>query len=205
MYRNLLKRAVDLTLAFLMFVFLLPIFLFLLIALSLHHRGSPFFFQSRPGKGNVKFQILKFKTMSDFINEKGDLLADSERITSFGRMVRRTSLDEIPQLINVLKGDMSLVGPRPLLDDYMTLYSVEQARRHDVKPGVTGWAQVNGRNAISWDTKLRLDVWYVDNLNFMLDLQILFQTLSNVLHGKGVTQQGHVSMGRFEGNIRREN
>jgi len=198
-YRNLLKRGVDLILAFLMFVILLPIFLLLLIALSLHHRGTPFFSQSRPGKGNVTFQILKFKTMSDLINEEGDLLADSERITSFGSMVRRTSLDEIPQLINVLKGDMSLVGPRPLLDDYLTLYSSEQARRHEVKPGVTGWAQVNGRNAISWDTKLRLDVWYVDNLNFLLDLQILFQTLFNVLLGKGVTQQGHVSMGRFEG------
>jgi lipopolysaccharide/colanic/teichoic acid biosynthesis glycosyltransferase len=190
----------DIILAFLMFVILFPIFLFLLIALSFHHRGSPFFSQTRPGKGEVPFQILKFKTMSDLVNERGELLADSERITNFGKMVRKTSLDEIPQLLNVLKGDMSLVGPRPLLTDYVPLYSEEQARRHEVKPGVTGWAQVNGRNAISWSTKLSLDVWYVDNVNFLLDLRILFQTLFNVLLGKGVTQHGHVSMGRFEGN-----
>lgn len=198
-YRNWLKRAIDVILAFLMFIILSPIFMVLLIVLSIHHNGTPFFAQRRPGKGNVPFQILKFKTMSDLVNENGDLLADSERITGFGRMVRKTSLDEIPQLINVLKGDMSLVGPRPLLDDYLDLYSNEQARRHEVKPGVTGWAQVNGRNAISWDNKFKFDVWYVDNLTFLLDLRILFQTLLNVLLGKGVTQQGHVSMGRFEG------
>ncbi|MEB2778484.1 sugar transferase [Algoriphagus sp. D3-2-R+10] len=198
-YRNWLKRGIDIILAFLMFIILLPIFLILLIVLSIHHKGTPFFSQSRPGKGNVPFQILKFKTMSDLVNENGDLLADSERITSFGRMVRKTSLDEIPQLINVLKGDMSLVGPRPLLFDYLNLYTSEQARRHEVKPGVTGWAQVNGRNAISWDSKFKFDVWYVDNLTFLLDVRILFQTLLNVLLGKGITQQGHVSMGRFEG------
>lgn len=199
-YRKLFKRGIDLVLSFLMLVILFPIFLLLLVSLSLHHRGTPFFSQPRPGKGNVPFQILKFKTMSDRVNEQGDLLADSERITGFGRMVRKTSLDEIPQLINVLKGDMSLVGPRPLLIEYLPLYSDEQARRHEVKPGVTGWAQVNGRNAISWDSKLKFDVWYVDNLNFLLDLRILFQTLINVLLGKGVTQQGHVSMGKFEGS-----
>ncbi|WP_317046667.1 sugar transferase [Algoriphagus yeomjeoni] len=198
-YRNWLKRSIDIILAFLMFAILLPIFLILFITLSIHHRGSPFFSQSRPGKDNVPFQILKFKTMSDLVNESGDLLADSERITSFGKLIRKTSLDEIPQLINVLKGDMSLVGPRPLLNDYLQLYSAKQARRHEVRPGVTGWAQVNGRNAISWDSKFRFDVWYVDNLSFFLDLRILFQTLGNVLLGKGVTQQGHVSMGRFEG------
>ncbi len=186
-----------------MFTLLFPIFLILLIVLSVHHRGSPFFSQSRPGKGNLPFQILKFKTMSDAVNERGELLADSERITSFGKMVRKTSLDEIPQLLNVLKGDMSLVGPRPLLIDYVILYSEKQARRHEVRPGVTGWAQVNGRNAISWETKFKLDVWYVDNVNFLLDMKILFQTLFNVLLGKGVTQQGHVSMGRFEGSYRK--
>lgn len=183
-----------------MFIIFLPIFLILLITLSFHHRGSPFFSQSRPGKGSLSFQILKFKTMSDLVNEQGVLLADSERITHFGRIVRKTSLDELPQLINVLKGDMSLVGPRPLLDEYIELYSEEQARRHEVKPGVTGWAQINGRNAISWENKLSFDVWYVDNLNLILDLRILFQTLFNVLLGKGVTQHGHVSMGKFEGN-----
>lgn len=191
-------------LAFLMFIILFPIFLLLLISLSIHHRGNPFFSQTRPGKNNVTFQILKFKTMSDLVNESGDLLADSDRITSFGRMVRKTSLDEIPQLINVLKGDMSLVGPRPLLNEYIQLYSNEQARRHEVKPGVTGWAQVNGRNAISWDSKFRFDVWYVDNLSFFLDLRILFQTLGNVLLGKGITQKGHVSMGRFEGGVKKQ-
>ncbi|MEB2786570.1 sugar transferase [Algoriphagus persicinus] len=199
-YRNWLKRGIDIILAFLMFIVLLPIFLFLLIGLSIHHRGSPFFSQARPGRGNVPFQILKFKTMSDLVNNNGDLLADSERITGFGRMIRKSSLDEIPQLINVLKGDMSLVGPRPLLYDYISLYSNEQARRHEVRPGVTGWAQVNGRNAISWDNKFKFDVWYVDNLSFLLDLRILFKTLANVLVGKGVTQHGHVSVGRFEGS-----
>ena len=186
-----------------MFILLSPIFLILVISLSFHHRGSPFFAQSRPGKDNVPFQILKFKTMSDLVNKKGGMLADSDRITSFGKLIRRTSLDEIPQLINVIKGDMSLVGPRPLLPEYIQLYSAKQARRHEVRPGVTGWAQVNGRNAISWDSKFRFDVWYVDNLSFLLDLRILFQTLGNVVVGKGVTQQGHVSMGRFEG--RRKN
>lgn len=203
-YRNLIKRVIDVILSFLMFVILSPVFLILFITLSIHHRGTPFFSQTRPGKDNVPFQILKFKTMSDLVNEKGELLADSDRITSFGRVIRKTSLDEIPQLINVLKGDMSLVGPRPLLNDYIKLYSPKQARRHEVRPGVTGWAQINGRNAISWDSKFRFDVWYVDNLSFPLDLRILFQTLGNVLVGKGVTQQGHVSMGRFEGRIKGE-
>lgn len=198
-YRKFLKRGLDLILAFLMLIILSPIFLVLFIFLSLHHRGTPFFSQPRPGQGHIPFQILKFKTMSDSVNEDGELLADSERITSLGRMVRKTSLDEIPQLINVLKGDMSLVGPRPLLEDYLMLYSDEQARRHEVKPGVTGWAQVNGRNAITWNKKLKYDVWYVDNMNFLLDLRILFRTLFNVMLGKGVTQQGHVSMARFEG------
>ncbi|SFT46822.1 Sugar transferase involved in LPS biosynthesis (colanic, teichoic acid) [Algoriphagus locisalis] len=202
-YRNWLKRAIDILLAFLMFLILSPIFLILLISLSIHHSGSPFFSQPRPGKDNITFQILKFKTMSDLVNKKGDLLPDAERITRFGSLIRKTSLDEIPQLINVLKGDMSLVGPRPLLQDYLPLYSSKQARRHEVRPGVTGWAQVNGRNAISWESKFRFDVWYVDNLSFLLDLKILFQTLGNVLLGKGVTQQGQVSMKRFEGGIKK--
>ncbi|MDR7130617.1 lipopolysaccharide/colanic/teichoic acid biosynthesis glycosyltransferase [Algoriphagus sp. 4150] len=139
--------------------------------------------------------------MSDRTDPEGRLLSDSERITGFGRWVRRTSLDEIPQLINVIKGDMSLVGPRPLLEDYLSLYSKHQSRRHEVRPGVTGWAQVNGRNAISWEKKFELDIWYIDNMNFSLDLRILFQTLFNVLLGKGITQQGHVSMGKFEGSL----
>ncbi|MCE7056035.1 sugar transferase [Algoriphagus sp. AGSA1] len=200
MYRNCLKRGLDLVLAFLMFLMLSPIFVVLLLVLSIHHKGSPFFFQSRPGKGNVSFKILKFKTMSDLSDESGKSLPDAARITRLGRMIRKSSLDEIPQLINVLKGDMSLVGPRPLLDDYLHLYSRNQERRHEVKPGVTGWAQINGRNTITWDTKFKYDIWYVDNLTFLLDVRILFQTLFNVLLGKGITQQGHVSMGRFEGS-----
>ncbi|WPR77132.1 sugar transferase [Algoriphagus sp. NG3] len=199
-YRNCLKRGLDLVLAFLMFLILLPIFVVLLLILSIHHKGNPFFFQSRPGKGNISFKILKFKTMSDLSDESGNPLPDSARITRLGNMIRKSSLDEIPQLINVLKGDMSLVGPRPLLDDYLHLYSRNQLRRHEVKPGVTGWAQINGRNAITWDTKFKYDIWYVDNLTFLLDVRILFQTLFNVILGKGITQQEHVSMGQFEGS-----
>ncbi|WP_310104472.1 sugar transferase [Algoriphagus sp. 4150] len=191
----------DIILASLMFAVLSPVFLTLCLCLSIHHKGSPFYYQARPGRGSVVFLIIKFKTMSDRTDPEGRLLSDSERITGFGRWVRRTSLDEIPQLINVIKGDMSLVGPRPLLEDYLSLYSKHQSRRHEVRPGVTGWAQVNGRNAISWEKKFELDIWYIDNMNFSLDLRILFQTLFNVLLGKGITQQGHVSMGKFEGSL----
>ncbi|WP_339881258.1 sugar transferase [uncultured Algoriphagus sp.] len=198
-YRSWIKRSIDLILAMLMFMILSPVFIILLVGLAIHHSGSPFFLQSRPGLGGIPFQILKFKTMSDKVDESGVVLPDSERITWIGKFIRRSSLDEIPQLINVLKGDMSLVGPRPLLEDYLLLYSSEEARRHEVKPGVTGWAQINGRNAISWENKFKLDVWYVDNINFLLDVKILFQTLANVLLGKGITQQGHVSAGKFEG------
>lgn len=138
--------------------------------------------------------------MKDTLSAKGDLLPDSERITDLGRLVRKFSLDEIPQLLNVIKGDMSLVGPRPLLVEYLPLYSKEQIKRHDVRPGVTGWAQINGRNAISWEEKFQLDVYYVDHISIILDLKILFITFFNVIQGKGVSQQGHVSMGKFEGN-----
>lgn len=199
-YRDFLKRGMDIILASLLFLFLLPVFLILVVILSLHHGGSPLFRQARPGRYGVPFKILKFKTMKDMVDSSGHILADSVRITGIGSLIRKSSLDEIPQLINVIRGDMSLVGPRPLLEDYLILYSEYQSRRHEVRPGVTGWAQVNGRNAISWDTKFGLDVWYVDNVNFLLDWKILFVTLYNVLRGKGVTQQGHISMGRFEGS-----
>ncbi|WP_304503155.1 sugar transferase [Algoriphagus sp. Y33] len=190
----------DVVLASIMFIVLSPVFLVLYLCLSIHHKGAPFFYQARPGRGGVVFNIMKFRTMSNGIDPQGRLLPDSERITGLGAWIRRTSLDEIPQLINVVKGDMSLVGPRPLLEDYLCLYSAQQCRRHEVRPGVTGWAQVNGRNAISWAKKFELDVWYVDHINFLLDLRILFQTLLNVLLGKGISQQGHVSMDRFEGD-----
>lgn len=186
-----------------MFMILLPIFLILMIVLALHHNGNPFFYQPRPGLSGKIFHILKFKTMSDDVDANGNLLSDHERITGIGKLIRSSSLDEIPQLINVIKGDMSLVGPRPLLVEYLDLYSPIQSRRHNVRPGVTGWAQVNGRNAITWEKKLNLDVWYVENHSFWLDSRILFQTLLNVLQGKGVTQQGHVSMGKFEGTAER--
>lgn len=172
----------------------------LLILLALYFRGNPFFFQDRPGRNAALFKIMKFKTMSDSKNQYGDLLSDELRISKFGKLVRKTSLDEIPQLINVLKGEMSLVGPRPLLKEYLPLYNSTQAKRHQVRPGVTGWAQINGRNAITWEKKFEYDVWYVQHLSLGLDLKILFQTLWNVVRGKGVSQQGHVSVGKFTGS-----
>ena len=194
------KRVLDLVLSSLMFICLFPAFLALFLVLSIHFRGSPFYMQERPGKNGIPFQILKFKTMDDEKGADGTLLSDEKRITWLGKLVRKTSLDEIPQLLNVLKDDMSLVGPRPLLPEYLLLYNGTQARRHEVKPGVTGLAQINGRNAISWEQKFDFDVWYVDHLSFGLDLKILFQTLWNVLRGKGVSQHGHVSVGRFTGS-----
>lgn len=182
-----------------LFLVLSPIFLLLLLLLALHHRGNPFFFQLRPGLEEIPFYIIKFKTMNDSRNAQGLLLSDDQRLSKLGKWVRRTSLDEIPQLINVMKGDMSMVGPRPLLREYLRLYDSNQARRHLVRPGVTGWAQVNGRNAITWEKKFDLDVWYVDHLSFVLDVRILIHTFFNVLSGKGVSQQGHVSMGKFRG------
>ncbi|MFL0684089.1 MAG: sugar transferase [Algoriphagus aquaeductus] len=143
---------------------------------------------------------MKFKTMSDQTDANGNPLPDEQRLTGFGKLIRNTSLDELPQLLNVIKGDMSLVGPRPLLVEYLSLYNAEQAQRHQVKPGVTGWAQINGRNAISWPEKFKLDLWYVKHVSFFLDVKILFQTLWNVLRGKGISQQGHVTMGKFKGN-----
>jgi undecaprenyl phosphate N,N'-diacetylbacillosamine 1-phosphate transferase len=199
------KRMLDLVLAVGMFVIMLPIFIALLVILFIHFDGSPFFLQDRPGKNGSLFQIMKFRTMRDSVDKDGILDSDANRITAIGRIIRKASLDEIPQLINVLKGDMSLVGPRPLLVEYLPLYTSTQARRHEVKPGVTGWAQVNGRNAIGWERKFEFDVWYVDNVSFSLDLKILFQTFGNVLRGKGVSQQGHVTVGRFTGRQSFEN
>ena len=200
-YRSFFKRLLDILGSLGLLLVLSPIFIFIAITLIIHHRGNPFFGQSRPGLGGESFQILKFKTMKDKFCENGFILSDELRITRLGKIIRKTSLDEIPQLINVIKGDMSLVGPRPLLEEYLPLYNDVQSRRHSVKPGVTGWAQVNGRNAISWKKKFEYDVWYVDNLNFLLDCQILLRTFINVLKGKGVTQTGHVSVGKFKGRL----
>ncbi|WP_338063653.1 sugar transferase [Algoriphagus faecimaris] len=200
MYRRFGKRLMDLVLAFLLFLVLSPIFLLLCLLLAIHFKGNPIFSQERPGLQGKIFRILKFKTMNDARDSSGNLLPDVNRLTALGKIIRKSSLDEIPQLINVIKGDMSLIGPRPLLVEYIPLYSEEQFRRHLVRPGVSGWAQINGRNAITWEEKFAFDVWYVENCSFFLDLKILFQTLFNVLQGKGVSQQGHVSMGKFIGN-----
>lgn len=183
-----------------MFIILFPIFFFLFILLSIHFKGSPFFFQNRPGKDRKIFKIMKFKTMEDPKSDSLILATDEQRITPLGKLIRKTSLDEIPQLINVLKGEMSLVGPRPLLPEYLPLYNSIQSKRHNVRPGVTGWAQINGRNTITWPQKFEYDVWYIEHLSFGLDLKILFQTLWNVIRGKGVSQHGHVTVGKFVGN-----
>ena len=195
-----MKRSIDFLLSFIALVALSPLLLLLGILVRLL-LGSPVLFrQTRPGLGGRPFRLIKFRTMTDGTDIDGVLLPDSERLTAFGRMLRATSLDELPELWNVLKGDMSLVGPRPLLMEYLDLYTAEQARRHEVRPGITGWAQVNGRNALSWEDKFALDTWYVDNRSLWLDLKILLMTLVSVVRRDGVSQQGHVTMEPFRGS-----
>ena len=177
-----------------------PIFLLATIGLFFANNGKPFFFQTRPGKNEKLFQIIKFKTMNDKKDAAGNLLSDAERLTPTGSFVRKTSLDEIPQLLNVLKGDMSLIGPRPLLIQYLPLYNSIQKKRHDIRPGITGWAQVNGRNAISWEQKFEYDVWYVENCTFLLDVKILLLTVKKVFKREGISQEGEVTMEVFKGN-----
>ncbi|HML66137.1 MAG TPA: sugar transferase [Dysgonomonas sp.] len=200
MYRNLFKRILDFVCSLIGFIILLPIFLFLTIFLTIANNGKPFFFQQRPGKNNKIFEVVKFRTMNDKKDAQGNLLSDKDRLTSLGRFIRKTSLDEIPQLINVIKGDMSLVGPRPLLLEYLRLYNEKQIRRHDVRPGITGWAQINGRNAISWKDKFELDVWYVDNISISLDIRILLQTILKVFKSEGISSDTSLTMEKFEGN-----
>lgn len=199
MYPYLLKRILDLLLSAVGLIFLSPIFLIVTFGLFFANDGKPFFFQLRPGKNGKIFRIIKFKTMTDKKDLDGNLLSDGERLTKMGTFVRRTSLDEIPQLLNVIKGDMSLIGPRPLLVQYLNLYSSKQNRRHEVKPGITGWAQVNGRNAISWDKKFELDVWYVDNLSFGLDFKILLKTIQKVIKSEGITAVDSATIEPFNG------
>lgn len=199
MYRSLIKPFADFSFALLAFGALFPIFLIVSILLSLVNRGSPFFFQVRPGKNEKLFSIIKFKTMLDFTDISGNLLPDEERLTRFGKIVRKTSLDEIPQLLNVIKGEMSLIGPRPLLPQYLPLYTPIQKKRHSVKPGMTGWAQVNGRNAITWEKKFELDVWYVSHLSFLIDLKILFITFKKVMLSQGIYQNGEAVVQVFKG------
>lgn len=200
MYGKFIKPILDFTLALLGFILLLPVFLIVTVVLFIANQGKPFFFQSRPGLNGRIFKIIKFKTMNDKKDAHGNLLPDAERLTPVGAFVRKTSLDEIPQLVNVIKGDMSLVGPRPLLPSYILLYNEFQRRRNEIKPGITGWAQVNGRNAISWDKKFEYDVWNVDYISFTLDLKILLLTVKKVFVKEGITQEGHVTSEEFKGN-----
>ena len=195
-----MKQTLDIFLALIALLFLLPI-LFLIAIMIKIKLGSPILFiQLRAGFKGKNFEILKFRTMKNEYNNKGELLPDNKRITKFGKFLRTTSLDELPGLLNVLKGDMSLVGPRPLLVQYVPLYSPEQARRHEVKPGITGWAQVNGRNSISWDEKFELDVWYVDNRSMWLDLKILWLTLKKVIVRDGINTESDNTMPVFKGS-----
>jgi hypothetical protein len=178
-----------------------PVILLISIFLFIANKGNPFFFQKRPGKNGKIFLLVKFRTMNNQKDDNGHLLPDEIRLTSIGKFVRKTSLDEIPQLLNVLSGHMSIIGPRPLLVSYLPLYSSSQARRHEVKPGITGWAQVNGRNAIGWQQKFDYDVWYVDHLSFSLDAQIFFKTIKKVFVSEGISSDGHATMPVFKGNL----
>lgn len=200
MYKNYIKRIIDLLLAVIGFLIISPVFGVLWLLLAVANKGAgAFFTQPRPGKNERIFRVIKFKTMTDERDSEENLLPDAERLTKIGKFVRSTSLDEIPQLLNVIKGDMSLIGPRPLRTYYLPLYTSEQARRHDVRPGITGWAQVNGRNAISWTQKFEYDVWYVDNLTFLLDVKILFKTIQKVFKREGISSATSVTMEAFNG------
>ncbi len=195
-----IKRGLDFTLSLVGFLVLLPVFLVVTLFLAIANNGKPFFFQMRPGKNGRLFKIIKFKTMNDKTDEQGNLLSDAKRLTKVGKFVRKTSLDEIPQLLNVVKGDMSLIGPRPLMPEYLPLYDTEQQKRHNVMPGITGWAQINGRNNISWKKKFEYDVWYVENISFTLDVKILFLTIKKVLKKENISSENHVTVEDFNGN-----
>ena len=199
MYPNPLKYVLDYFAAILALIILSPVIIIVTIGLYIANNGKPFFYQERPGKDEDIFQIVKFKTMNDRKGKDGTLLPDSERLTNIGKFVRKTSLDEIPQLFNVLNGDMSIVGPRPLLTEYLPLYNNFQKKRHNVKPGITGWAQVNGRNAISWKKKFELDVWYVENQSFNLDLRILLKTIKKVFCREDISSEGQATTTIFKG------
>ena len=200
MYKHFFKRLFDFIIALVALILLLPIFIVVMIGLYVANQGKPFFFQARPGLNEKIFKIIKFKTMNDKKDAQGNLLPDADRLTKIGAFVRKTSLDEIPQLLNVLKGDMSLIGPRPLLVHYLPLYNAEQKKRHDVRPGITGWAQVKGRNAISWEQKFAYDVWYVEHCSLLLDLKILLRTIQKVIVRDGISQEGQATMEFFNGN-----
>lgn len=201
MYKHFFKRLIDFIIVFTALAVIWPFLLAITIWLHFANKGAgAFFFQERPGKNGKIFKVIKFKTMTDERDAQGNLLPDADRLTPVGRFVRSTSIDELPQLINVLKGDMALIGPRPLLVKYLPLYSPEQARRHEVRPGITGWAQCHGRNAISWKKKFELDVWYVDHISFMTDLKVIFLTIKKVVCREDINQEGEATMEEFDGH-----
>lgn len=201
MYRKSLKRWLDFVIVFCVLAVIWPILLLVTLWLHFANKGAgAFFTQERPGRNGKIFKVIKFKTMTDERDADGNLLPDAERLTPVGRFVRSTSIDELPQLINVLKGDMALIGPRPLLVQYLPLYSKEQARRHEVRPGITGWAQCHGRNSISWTEKFKLDVWYVDHCSLITDIKVIFITIKKVLLRDGISQEGQATMELFNGN-----
>lgn len=200
MYKHFFKRVIDFTVVLCALLIIWPILLIITVWLHFANKGAgAFFLQERPGKGGKIFRVIKFKSMTDEKDATGNLLPNEKRITKVGAFIRKTSIDELPQLFNVLKGDMALIGPRPLLPEYLPLYSKEQARRHEVRPGITGWAQCHGRNAISWTKKFELDVWYVDHCSFLLDLKIIFTTIKKVLVREGISQQGLATTEKFNG------
>ena len=201
MYRDFFKRGIDFLIALVALVCISPVLAVVTIWLHFANKGAgAFFLQERPGLHGKIFKIIKYKTMTDERDAEGNLLPDKDRLTKVGKFVRSTSIDELPQLINVLKGNMSLVGPRPLIPEYLPLYSIEQARRHEVRPGITGWAQCHGRNAITWADKFKLDVWYVNNCTFLTDIKILIRTINTVLNRNGISQEGNSTMEPFNGN-----
>lgn len=200
MYKQRAKRCFDFFLVLFVLVLISPVLLFIIVWLHFANKGAGvFFFQERTGKNGRIFKVIKFKTMTDERDVEGKLLPDAQRLTRVGRFVRSTSIDELPQLINVLKGDMALIGPRPLLPKYLPLYSAEQFRRHEVRPGITGWAQVNGRNNISWTKKFELDVWYVDHCSFLLDVKIIFLTIKKVFFREDISKDGEATTVPFDG------
>ena len=200
MYKLVIKSIIDFCVSLVVLIVLFPILFGVIVLLFIANDGKPFFFQLRPGKNERIFKIIKFKTMNDKRDSTGNLLPDAYRLTKIGAFVRKTSLDEIPQLLNVLNGEMSLIGPRPLLPEYLPLYNETQKRRHQVKPGITGWAQVNGRNAISWSQKFEYDVWYVNHVSFLLDCKIVYLTINKVFKREGITSENSVSAEAFKGN-----
>lgn len=200
MYRHFFKRVIDFVIALTALAVIWPILLIVTIWLHFANKGAgAFFLQERPGKNGKIFKVIKFKTMTDERDASGELLSDAQRLTRVGRFVRSTSVDELPQLVNVLKGDMALIGPRPLLVKYLPLYSLEQARRHEVRPGITGWAQCHGRNAISWAEKFKLDVWYVDHVSLWTDLKVIFITVKKVIKRADINEAGQATMEAFNG------